>query len=60
LLYNALYKCLVIIIIIIILDSFDNVPRFVKLNQLELKRRELRILRELGKTYLKILIKIKA
>jgi hypothetical protein len=34
--------------------------RLKKLNQIELKRRKLRILRELGKTYLKILIKIKA
>jgi hypothetical protein len=31
-----------------------------KLSQIELKRRTLRILRELVKTYLKILIKIKA
>jgi hypothetical protein len=30
-----------------------------KRNQIELKRRKLRIIRELGKTYLKILIKIK-
>jgi hypothetical protein len=28
-------------------------------NQIELKRRKLHIIRELGKTYLKILIKIK-
>jgi hypothetical protein len=34
--------------------------RLKKLNQIELKRRKLRILRELGKKYLKILIKIKA
>ena len=34
----------------------DNIP----LTKIELKRRKLRILRELGKTYLKILIKIKA
>jgi hypothetical protein len=34
--------------------------RLKKLNQIELKGRKLRILRESGKTYLKILIKIKA
>jgi hypothetical protein len=33
--------------------------RLKKLNQIELKRRKLRIIRELGKTYLKILIEIK-
>jgi hypothetical protein len=34
--------------------------RLKKLNQIELKRRKLRILRELGKTYLKILIKTRS
>jgi len=45
-------------------NTFKSMPNLIKYRyknfKIELKRRKLRILRELGKTYLKILIKIKA